>query len=180
MNGDRRTLVRYSHVFWAFLIFFLGLYFFWKSGEIPRIQPKGQLSPAFWPRVILGCLIVFSLLKGIVAFAEGGKGPSPPQVAAEAELVERKRWKLIGSILLVLAYAYLTELIGFPLANFLFLLSFMYLGGVRKPFWLVLLPLSGTIVLLYLFVKLVYVPLPRGIGAFEDLTISLYRLLGIF
>ena len=37
-----------------------------------------------------------------------------------------------------------------------------------------------TVSLLYLFVKVVYLPLPRGQGVVEDLTIALYRLLRIF
>ena len=35
-------------------------------------------------------------------------------------------------------------------------------------------------VVLYVFVKVVYLPLPKGVGIFEELTVTLYRLLGIF
>jgi hypothetical protein len=38
----------------------------------------------------------------------------------------------------------------------------------------------GTVILLYVFVKLVYLPLPKGAGPLEGLTIALYRALGIF
>ena len=40
--------------------------------------------------------------------------------------------------------------------------------------------LLGTVVLLYIFIKLVYLPFPKGDGPFERLTLSLYRALGIF
>jgi hypothetical protein len=37
----------------------------------------------------------------------------------------------------------------------------------------------GTVILLYLFVKVVYLPLPKGAWFFEDLTLAVYRLLWI-
>lgn len=39
---------------------------------------------------------------------------------------------------------------------------------------------ARTIGLLYLFVKVVYLPLPKGDGFFEAVTLALYRLLHIF
>jgi hypothetical protein len=38
----------------------------------------------------------------------------------------------------------------------------------------------GTVGLLYLFVKLVYLPLPKGDGPLEVVTLGLYRVLRIF
>jgi hypothetical protein len=37
----------------------------------------------------------------------------------------------------------------------------------------------GTVLLLYLFVMVVYLPLPKGQWFFSDLTIAIYRLLHI-
>ena len=178
----RETLRRYRDVIWAFLVFIFGLYFFWKSGEILRIQPEGQLGPDFWPRVILGCLIVLALLKGILAVRESKEAPSPDEMVPdrEVQLIAPNWWRLGPGVFLILGFAYLIELIGFPLANFLFLLGFMALAGVRRARWLLTLPPLASIGFLYLFVKAVYIPLPRGEGIFEDLTISLYRLLRIF
>jgi hypothetical protein len=38
----------------------------------------------------------------------------------------------------------------------------------------------GTVLLLYAFVKVVYLPLPKGEGGFEALTLLVYRALRIF
>ena len=56
----------------------------------------------------------------------------------------------------------------------------MTLGGIRSPLLLGLHAGGGTVALLYLFVKLVYLPLPKGDGPFEALTLALYRALRIF
>ena len=74
----------------------------------------------------------------------------------------------------------LAPLLGFPLTTFFFLLAFMRLAGTRRPLPLLVTALLGTVALLYLFVKVVYLPLPKGAGVMEDFTIFLYRLLRIF
>ena len=56
----------------------------------------------------------------------------------------------------------------------------MRLVGMRRPLPLLVTALLGTVALLYVFVKVVYLPLPKGAGVMEDFTIFLYRLLWIF
>jgi putative tricarboxylic transport membrane protein len=74
---------------------------------------------------------------------------------------------------------YAMEILGFLMANFLFLIIFMRIAGWRKKVSLLVTSLLGTLVLMYLFVKVVYLPLPKGQWLFYDLTIYLYRLLHI-
>jgi hypothetical protein len=69
--------------------------------------------------------------------------------------------------------------IGFLLSNFIFLLLFLFLTGLRRKFSLLLISAGGTVVLLYLFVKVVYLPLPKGMWFFEDITLFIYRLLAV-
>jgi putative tricarboxylic transport membrane protein len=74
---------------------------------------------------------------------------------------------------------YFLDVIGFALANFFFLVFFMRIAGLRKKIPLVLTSALGTIFLIYLFVKVVYLPLPKGQWFFDDFTIALYRVLHI-
>jgi len=55
----------------------------------------------------------------------------------------------------------------------------MRIAGLRKKFPLFLTSALGTLFLLYLFLKGVYLPLPKGQWFFDDLTIILYRILHI-
>jgi putative tricarboxylic transport membrane protein len=89
------------------------------------------------------------------------------------------RLKLSLMIVSVLGVVFLLETIGFVLANFLFLLLFMRIAGYRRMGSLTLISVLGTIILLYLFVKVVYLPLPKGQFFFDDLTIFIYRVLYI-
>jgi hypothetical protein len=87
--------------------------------------------------------------------------------------------KLTAMIVMVIAAVYSMDVIGFPLANFLFLVLFMHIAGLRKKLPLFLISVLGTVFLLYLFVKIVYLPLPKGQWFFDDMTIFLYRILHI-
>jgi hypothetical protein len=78
-------------------------------------------------------------------------------------------------LLCVLAIDY----IGFALSIFCFIIVFLRLAGVRKPLSLILSSVLGTVGLLYLFVKVVYLPLPKGAWLFERVTLFVYRALGI-
>jgi len=55
----------------------------------------------------------------------------------------------------------------------------MRIAGLKKKAHLLVISVLGTILLLYIFVKIVYLPLPKGQWFFTDFTIFLYRVLHI-
>ncbi|MBI4607715.1 MAG: tripartite tricarboxylate transporter TctB family protein [Candidatus Rokubacteria bacterium] len=156
------------------LIFLAAVALFVAAGRLPVVPVPGQLGPDFWPRLVLVALMASCVLKLVeVARAKGpaATGSPGPQVGLP---------KLVGGIALVLGYPALAPLLGFPLTTALFLAAFMRLVGTRRVLPLTLTAALGTVSLLYVFVKVVYLPLPKGAGVFEDFTIFLYRLLRIF
>jgi len=159
------------------LIILAAVYFYVLAGKIDENPIPGQLGPAFWPRVMLVLLIASCGLKAFEVFRGGGKGVA--DVVGSGPLLEVNRLKLWVMITMVLGVVYFLEVLGFALANFIFLLLFMRIAGLRRIPPLVLISLLGTVALLYLFVKVVYLPLPKGQWFFDDLTILLYRFLRI-
>jgi putative tricarboxylic transport membrane protein len=87
---------------------------------------------------------------------------------------------LAAGIALIVLYATLTPVIGFPVATAAFIIAFMALAGVRSAAGLAAAAAIGTIGLIYVFVKIVYLPLPKGDGPFETLTVAVYRALRVF
>jgi putative tricarboxylic transport membrane protein len=136
-----------------------------------------QLGPGFWPRLVLAGLIVACVAKLI----ENRRRIAPADPARPAAgLVEVRRTTLAVAVALIVLYVVLTPWLGFPLVTAGFIAAFMVLAGARSPLGIGLTAVVGTVGLLYLFVKLVYLPLPKGDGVFEALTLALYRALGIF
>jgi len=143
------------------------------SRGLGDVAPPGQLSPAFWPRLVLVGLALACLVKGLQDVRAGAAREvlGPPPLA---------RGRLTVAIAAVGLYVLATPWLGFPLANALFIAGFLILCGARGPVVVGLNAVVGTVALLYVFVKLVYLPLPKGAGPFEDLTIGLLRALRIF
>jgi hypothetical protein len=159
------------------LIFIAAVYFYVLAGSIDENPMPGQVGPAFWPRALLILLMASCVLKALESYLAFGKGiaemgveSTPPDVSVS---------KLIAMIILILAVVPGMEILGFALANFLFLILFIRIAGMRKLPSLIVTSLLGTIFLLYLFGKIVYLPLPKGDWIFNDLTIFIYRLLYI-
>jgi putative tricarboxylic transport membrane protein len=144
------------------------------SRGLDTVSAPGQLGPAFWPRLVLAGLLVACLAKIVEALRAG----SAPDEAASAVPIARVR--LASAIAAIVLYALVAPLLGFAITTVAFIASFMVLCGARAPVMLAANALIGTVGLLYLFVKVVYLPLPKGAGPFESATIALYRVLGIF
>ena len=158
------------------LILLAAVYFYVLAGGIDENPMAEQLGPAFWPRTLLILLMVSCGIKAIEVLAAGAKEAAAKKggVLANTEILT-----LALMIVSVLGAVFLMDTIGFVLANFLFLIFFMIIAGYRRAGRLLLISGVGTILLLFLFVKIVYLPLPKGQYFFSDLTILLYRLLWI-
>jgi putative tricarboxylic transport membrane protein len=143
------------------------------SRGLDPVAAPGQLGPAFWPRLVLAGLIVACLAKAV----EEARAPTRHGEELRPPLA---RGRLAAAVALIVLYVLLASALGFPLTTAAFIAAFMALGGTRSPLVLGLNAAGGTVALLYLFVKLVYLPLPKGDGPFEALTLALYRALRIF
>jgi len=159
------------------LIFLLGVFFFVLAGRLDENPVEGQLGAFFWPRAILILLMFSCGFKVLESFKGFGKGVA--DTGLEGPPIQVQTGKLVAMIVILLAAVACMEMIGFPLCNFLFLLIFMRVAGLKKKSYLLILSVLGTILLLYIFVKVVYLPLPKGQWFFTDVTIFLYRVLHI-
>jgi putative tricarboxylic transport membrane protein len=159
------------------LIFLPAIFLYVLAGKLDENPQEGQLGAFFWPRAVLVLLMAACALKMLESFFAFGKGVA--ETGLEGPRAEIKNGKLAAMIFMVIAAVVAVENIGFPIANFLFLLGFMRIAGLQRKLPLFLISFLGTVILLYLFVKVVYLPLPKGQWFFDDLTVFIYRALRI-
>ncbi len=152
---------------------------------------RGLATPLTWPKLMLAgvgiCALGWAIEQGWKAF---NVLPPPPSAAEEAlefgdvgfeqENDDAPLLPIVLGLSLAMAYAFVIPWVGFTAATLVFLLLWFLVGGIRKPLQLISVTLIGTVVLLYVFVKLALMPLDRGQGAFGEFTIALFRLLGIY
>lgn len=150
-----------------------------ESPEMANQMTRGLVGPASWPQLLLLVIAFFSVLwavERVVLF----KKQTTPRLATSDALATPINLQMGVAILFILLYGYLLAVIGFPAATLLYLVAWCALGGMRRAIQVSLISLLGTVVFLYLFVKLAAMPLERGQGVMGEFSIALYRLLGIY
>ncbi len=146
---------------------------------LDAIAREGQLGPGFWPRLALLGLAVACVAK-IVEEWRRARATARMVASAPKALAEISRGKLTLAIGFIILFVLAVPFLGFPLVTALFIAAFLGLGGMRSMSGVVANVVIGTGMLLYLFVKFVYLPLPKGTGPFEAMTLALYRALHLF
>jgi len=185
---------RLKGVAFNIILFLAATFLFYMAGQFQYDMREGQLGPGFWPRILLGFVIVLTLYDIVIGLARGNQtgqvkgmlktdqGYQEDQEAGDGLLEpENKRHLhllLIGGAM-TLGYVIMIGILGFPICTFLFLVGFMYAGRYRRHGVIWISSLVGTIFLVFLFIKVVYVSLPTGVFPFEGITLTIYSLLGI-
>jgi putative tricarboxylic transport membrane protein len=166
-------------------------YLSYVASEITYSARAGTLGPDFWPRLVLGLIIVCTLYGALKALFRRGTEdvdssvlPSivadPRAATSEVTAPQAHRFRRIaGGITLTAAYVALLQQLGFFVATVPYVAAFLVLGGYRR--WRVIVATSvvGTLAMLFLFMKVVYVSLPLGEGVFQQVSLALMQILGI-
>lgn len=156
---------------------------FWHTRGLDQVVSGGQLGPGFWPRLVLiglGLACLAKLWRAVAAPTGPGRVVTPGIAPGEETRPAVSGVQLAAAIAAILLYVLAAPVLGFPLATVAFIGAFLWLCGMRAPWAIAANALLGTVGLLYLFVKLVYLPLPKGDGPLEGLTLAVYRALRIF
>ena len=139
-------------------------------------QPD-QLGPGFWPQLLCAGIFVCALVR--VAQKIRARAEPVPGAAEEGD-AEHFRWRRLAlALALVVGYVLGTVLLGYILATTLFFAAFVWLGGQRR--WYVApIGLAVSLLFAFVFLKVVYVSLPSGVGIFDQLSVLIYQLIGVY
>jgi putative tricarboxylic transport membrane protein len=180
-----------SAPYWVTLA--VSVYFFGIAQGITAPGTGDQLGPDFWPKAFLILMMLVCAI-GIArvllvrrhaldeAFADDvpqGTAAARDVRDAEGEPAQRYPLLLLAGIILCVAYVALFAALGFFVDTFLFLLAFILVGRYRRPGIALAVSGAGTLVFMFVFMKIVYVSLPIGAPPFSEVSILLMRLMGI-
>jgi len=159
----------------------VGGYFFYLASVLEFSAPGGRIGPELWPKMILGALLatcIYEIVR-IVLFdnlrhaAEEATEP-PPAVAPPGNLR-----RVIAGVTAAIAYVNLLDKFGFLLSTILFLAVFGYLGGYRRHVVIWLSSVGGSVVLMFVFMRVVYIALPLGVAPFSACSHAAMSVMGI-
>jgi putative tricarboxylic transport membrane protein len=153
-------------------VVFLGsLYLYFEAIKFEGHEVYGKLGPAYWPKFLLICLMALSVLVAVDAFRERKKRTSGKEETSKGDIGKVRFFLAIGLIVL---YFILMQIFGFILLTPFFLIAFMTLLGERKKTWILGISIGITILIVWVFTKAMYVPLPRGQWIFLDFSHLFY------
>lgn len=138
------------------------------------------LGPAFWPDAMLWGLGLFSglwIARDIWAVQRAGRRPT---LSLPREDGRYDYGRALAGLVMIVAYGWLLPVVGFAVSTAAFIAIWCLFGGLRKLLVVVPVTLIGTLALLWLFMGLALMPLPRGSGAFDTFSIWLLRATGIY
>lgn len=161
------------------------------ANRISFIAPGGRIGPDVWPKAILGLAMltcVFQIVKTLFFGATGEQvagvlesiiEKAPAGESADTAPEPRYPLLIVGGIVLTVAYVVLIERLGFFLCTFAYLAAFAWIGRYRRPLVVLASSLAGSLLFMFVFMKVVYVSLPLGQEPFSQVTFLLMRLMGI-
>ena len=164
------------------------MYLYQVAGRIDFPAAPGRIGPDFWPKsilVLLGLVCVYEIIKNLLigeTFTAAGLLEKFMKDSGATEGEETLRGYpliLAGGIVLTVIYVLTISTLGFFLATIAYLALFMTLGRYRR--WGVIAASSvlGSLVLMFIFMKVVYVSLPLGVEPFSAVSLWLLATMGV-
>jgi putative tricarboxylic transport membrane protein len=170
-------------------------YLFYRATQLGFDAPRGRIGPDVWPKAILGLAMltcVYEIVKNLL-FSGGRREihgllesiakdvPNEQTPDDDDPPVEERTYPhlLIIGMVMTVAYAALVSKLGFFICTVLFLAGFTWVGRYRRLGVTLIVSLIGGLVFTFVFMKLVYVSLPLGVGPFEQISVQLMQIMGI-
>jgi len=150
----RNSNLKIIIILYILIAVFLFIATFW----IPTLSTgKSQLSPRFFPQVILLCIIFLNIiwLYQVIKDAEAN--------VVFKKISKEKKIRLTKTIIISLIFGILFNWLGAIPAILLFVLGFFWAWNIRKPIILILFPVVISLGVYLIFYKLLSVRLPMGI-----------------
>ncbi|HYX65474.1 MAG TPA: tripartite tricarboxylate transporter TctB family protein, partial [Burkholderiales bacterium] len=156
-------------------------YLFRDASHFAYSPRPGELGPDFWPKAVLILLMLACGWELLARIASRSAAPrTPPATSGEAP-AEAPRYPrlLAGGAAATLAYVLVLPLAGFFVSTALYLALFMRIGRYRRYGVIAATSLIGSLAFVFVFMRIVYVSLPLGVGPFQKLSLLILAVLGI-
>lgn len=168
------------------------VFLYHEAGRFAYAAKPGELGPDVWPKAILLLLIAvcaYEIVRRTLfvrrtpkcvaateTLAADAADPAPGTQPVDAA---RHPYRLLAGIALTVLYVLALDTLGFFLATTLYLALFMVVGRYRRIGVIAATSVVGSLVFVFVFMKVVYVSLPLGTEPFQAVSLWILSLLGI-
>ena len=135
----------------------IGLYALWEGAHMPT-DVVMKIGPSFFPNILAGLLIIFSVVLILNALKGKSKGTLEP-LRLSSKGVQRGLVTLLATVI----FCVVIEPLGFILTSIIFLMFMMWLLGKRKPLLMLTVPPLTTFSIWLVLEKVLYLSMPAGV-----------------
>lgn len=142
-------------------------YFFYLAFEFRGafVMIRQGVGPDFFPKIYTVVIMAFSLW--LIYRAVKGKAT----LESEKTLNPQNLWI---TIVFMLVYAFLLEIVGFIVLTPIWVATYMLAIGMRRWKWLIGATVIFSAFMIVVFPKLMLIPLPKGIGFFREISYLIF------
>ncbi|MGH7660554.1 MAG: tripartite tricarboxylate transporter TctB family protein [Vulcanimicrobiaceae bacterium] len=169
----------------AYLIILgVAIYLWFVAEQFQYEHVPGRIGPDAWPKIVL-ILMMATCLWQVARVVIFGAQPVPPdEMDEETPIVPPDAGNFVYlawiGVAVAVVYAYLMPLIGFFVSTVIFIAASAFIAGrYRKPVPLIVSSVVAPVILMFVFMRIVYISLPLGRGAFKELSLMLLKILGV-
>ncbi len=137
----------------------IGVYAIWEGRNMPADRIM-KIGPSFFPSILAGLLILFSLVLLVNALRGRSIG-----TVERARLSDKGVQRGLITLAATLVFCAVVTPLGFMLSSILFLLFMMLLLGNRKPLQLAVAPPLISVAIWVIFEKVLKLSMPAGVLA---------------
>ena len=135
----------------------IGLYAIWEGTKMPE-DPVMKIGPNFFPNILAGFLILFSIVLVFNALRGRSKGEIAP-LRLSNKGVQRGLITLVAAVF----FCILLDPVGFIPTSIVFLVFMMWVMGNRKPLQMTIAPPLITLTIWLIFEKVLNLSMPAGL-----------------
>jgi hypothetical protein len=145
----------------------------------PGVDPR-TFGPQSWPKFALASLAIGLAWLVVLRMRAALRATEAAAWAARAEPQAGDSARVLQAVAILGAYSMAFVHLGFLFSTVLFMAVRLAWAGFRRPLALLMISLLGTVLPLYLLVKVAFLPLPKGSGVIEQATVQVYQWLRLF
>lgn len=150
------------------------VFFFVLTFSFPTLIGFERLGPEFWPRLNLAVMVIMAVVI-MIRSIQMQKREISSEVEPKGKEEEKKH---IADVLIcwafLIAFVLLMVYIGFLLSAFLAMAVLIFYLGEKKMLSALLTAFCLVLFIYVSFGKLLFVPMPRGVWLFRELSYYLY------
>ena len=179
------SLLRRTYAIGPLLIVFaIGIFLYGAADNIDMEQTSGRVGPGAWPKLIILMMLVtagYGAVSRLLQFPSGRA--TVDEIEGDAEDIfhqsEIYPFRVWAAVVCTIAYVAALPLLGFFVSTIFFVFGLMFLGSFRRLLPTAALSLAVALFFMFVFMRVVYVPLPLGVAPFDELSYSLMAWMGV-